>query len=116
MKQNIVELVAFLKSQTAFTNVMGSGNSCRLYPFVAKEETPFPFATYGVGSVPYTKNARQDQATVYLYFDPNRYVEMLQFADAITPLLEEKYDVGPIETDYNKDYNAIFTIITINLD
>jgi len=115
MKEQMLLMVAFLKAQPGFTDVVGAAASCRLYPGVANEKAALPFVVYNMGSVPYTKDARQYSVVLQMFFAPGKYTEMVEFADTCVALLSDRYDVGPVETDFAEDVQQFFTTIQFNI-
>lgn len=111
MKNKIAQLVAFLNAQTVFTATIGA----RLFPLVAEKGTERPFVVYSVGSQPVSKDGREYNAGLQLFFEPNQFTEMTEFSDALVALLDEEYDGGTVDQDYSPDFAAIFTTINFNI-
>ncbi len=115
MKQAQIDLVAFLKSQTGFTDVMGEAENCKIFPLVGNENTAPPYTTYAVRSQPLTKDARQEFATIVLWYAYGKYTDMAGFTDVVVGLLETNYEVGEVYPDYNQEFNMYATIIEIEV-
>lgn len=115
MKNKIIQMVAFLKAQAAFTSALGTGAACRLYPMVAEKGVAAPFAVYNIGSQPITKDGREYSAGLQLFFEPGQWTEMIDFADTCVALLDTEYETGTVETDYSNDLALIYTTITFNI-
>lgn len=115
MKEKLELLVAFLKGQAAVTSVMGSGNNCRLYPFVAPAGVTIPFMIYSGGSRPVSKDGREDTALISLYFEYAQFSAMSQLTDSLTTGLNMQFEVGEIETGYSEKYDTIVTNINLTI-
>lgn len=99
MKEQIAELVSLLKGNSLFTDVMGEGAECKLYPLVAAEGAGSVFAVYIVGSEPVTKDGRRFDFGLQLFFPKDKFTQMIEFTETVQSILEVKYDMGPTSTD-----------------
>lgn len=97
MKAEGKRLKDFLESKTAFTSIMGT----RLYPLVANEDTPFPFATYRILTTEgETKDADKAIVALSLWFADDKYTECVTACDAVEALIKNEYNWIGSDVDF----------------
>lgn len=107
MNEKAVELVVFLNSYARFKDLIDT----RLFPLVASKDTPMPFVNYTISSYPLSKDGDDYKMGLQLFFSNNQFTEMLNFADVCKEILNEKYEVESVETDYSEKYESLYTTI-----
>ena len=116
MKEVSEQLIVFLQSHEAITDIFGIAVNCRIYPVVAKEDTKFPFMTYTVGSVPYSQDGRQYVGELMLYHDKS-YTALADAVDAVEAALTGSglYDVAEIDTGFSNEYRVYVSNINFKI-
>lgn len=107
MKNAVQELFDYLTNRTEFSSVMGD----KLFPIVALEGNDFPLSTYRITLEPFSKDA--DKASFTLAFCFNKWIDCVDFTDAMVPVLGEKYDVLSSTVDWNEEFRVYIGIINI---
>lgn len=103
----------FFTTQTAFTSVVGT----RIYPLVAREETPYPFVIYTIGNPePLTKEATSYPVSVNLYFEKSSYTECVSFQNTVKNLIDNGVNWNLVDSavDFIEDNQSI--VATVNFE
>lgn len=89
----------------------------RIYPLLANEGVPFPFAIYGFGEVPFeTKDACVYNVNVSVWFEPNNITEALQMADDLKTLAENNdWEFINTNVDFEPANQKIFSEINFKI-
>lgn len=83
------ELVQYLESITAITNVVDS----RIYAFIAPEDVQFPFITFAINQFePESNDGDMYDVTVFAWFEQDKYKDAIQFTDVITNALKQNLE------------------------
>lgn len=113
MKAQSDYIASFFTTNTTFTNEMAT----RIFPLVANEGTPYPFATYRLEVVEgESKDADKTVVSLAMYYNASSYSECVTFSDSIENLIKNKFDwisstVDFIEVD--QSFVAIINFIII---
>ena len=109
------ELVAFLESQTVFTDVM----ELALFPIAVVEGQGFPFTTYRiVENAPLSKDGKSATMQLSFYFGSNEYKKAASFTDAIQTIIEtqENYEWESKTVDFLEDAFSFVGIINFKIN
>lgn len=107
------QIVAFLKSQSAFADVMGA----KIFPIMALEGTEQPFTTYRINDkTPLSKDGTTGNLSVFFWFGPNDYRKMVVFTDMMEKLIKEKsnYEWVSSSPDFIQENFSYVGIINLN--
>lgn len=107
------ELTAYLATQVVFTSIMGSN----LFPIVAPEATPFPFATYRISEqIALSRDGTAATVELFFWFGPNKYRECIGFTDLMKTVIEEKgnYNWQSANPDFSEEGFGYVGIINFN--
>lgn len=112
MKAEGKRLKDFLESKTAFTSIM----STRLYPLVANEGTPFPFATYRILTTEGdTKDADKAIVALSLWYAADKYTECVTGCDAIEALIKQEFNWISSDVDFITEDQSFVANINFEL-
>jgi hypothetical protein len=109
------ELVAFLESQSAFTEIMGTA----LFPIAVVEGQGFPFTTYRIiEKAPLSKDGKSASMQLSFYFGPNEYKRAASFTDVVQTIIESKenYEWETKTVDFLDDAFSFVGIINFKIN
>lgn len=114
------ELVVWLSSQTAFTDVMKRTvdgiDKLFVFPIVARIENTLPLTTYVLSErVPETKDKGQILITIRFWFGVEKYDACCEFTDTMTDLIDEAFMLDNALIDYNEESETFYGEINFNL-
>ncbi len=80
------QIIAYFTGKTAFTDIVSNN----IYAVIAPEEQSFPFVSFLINQqAPLSRDGDEFNVTLFLWFDENKYDELLQFIDTVTQLVKE---------------------------
>jgi len=119
MELEISQIVidALLGSE-GFTAVLGAGDACKLFPMVADEGTPEPYAIYRIDEMPGgTKDGAQSfSVSVGLAFGPKGYMQALSLKNVVKEALDNTLLTYVIcDTDFDPETQRIISFINYEI-
>lgn len=88
MKEAGRQLFEYLTGQSGFTETMSE----RLFPLITYGDTIRPYSIYGMFRESLSKDGDQIIFNLFVYFEPDKYDECVDFMDRIKPIIENKYE------------------------
>lgn len=89
MEELSLDIVAYLQSQTAVTDIVGAD----IYAVIAPEHQQFPFVAFTINDQsPATKESDEFNVSIFLWFSENEYTKAMKFTDAVTAVVKNKED------------------------